>query len=213
MRVTARRGLLAIALLAALTLVTPLRQGALRSLGSALVAGDPIQPADVGFVTDTGGAQEFQAAEIELADLFQQRTVSRAIVMRPTPEAIDDELARRGVKLADPAFDTLRQLGIPADRLDVLLTAEGGTTDSSQALAAWARTHPSRVLVIIGAAHSRRYRRTLQRIWPAGAPPPIVIYPRRSSFRPENWWQSRRSLREGVFELQKLLWDYVRHPW
>src|SRR5258706_575720 len=83
---------------------------------------------------------------------------------------------------------------------DVMDAGEGGPTASTPARGAWARAHPSRLLVVIGAAHSRRYRRALLRVWPSAAPPPRVTYPQRTLFRPEVWWTYRRSLREGLLE-------------
>jgi hypothetical protein len=67
-------------------------------------------------------------------------------------------------------------------------------------------------VVVIGAAHSRRYRRALMRVWPVEVTAPRVIYPRRTAFHANDWWHSRRTLRDGLFELQKLLWDCIRHP-
>ena len=212
-RRAARAALALVALIALLAAVPPARRAVLRGLGAALVASDPIEPGDVGVITETGGAVEFQAAEIELSDLYRQRLIRRAMVMRASPEEVDDELARRGVKLEDPTVATLQQLGIPGDRVDTLYAGEGGTTESTQALATWARAHPSRVVVVIGAAHARRYRRALGRVWPDNAPRPVVTYPHRTILRADDWWRSRRSLREGLFELQKLAWDYLRHPW
>lgn len=209
-----RRVALALAVIVAIIIAVPSsRHGALRGLGGALVVSDPIEPSDVGVITETGGAIEFQAAEIELSELYNRRLVSRVIVMRASPEEVDAELARRGVTLEDPAAATLQQLGIPRDRIAMLEAGEGGTTESSHALAAWAREHRDRVIVVIGAAHARRYRRALLRVWPVGTLQPIITYPHHTTFRPDDWWQSRRSLREGLFELQKLAWDYVTHPW
>jgi hypothetical protein len=33
-----------------------------------------------------------------------------------------------------------------------------------------------------------------------------------SDFEPDTWWQTREGARVGIVELQKLLWDLVRHP-
>jgi uncharacterized SAM-binding protein YcdF (DUF218 family) len=73
--------------------------------------------------------------------------------------------------------------------------------------------HPCRVLVVVSPTHTRRYRRTLQRIWPRQVPPAVIRYPRGNSFRPVDWWEARRTRRDGLFELEKLVWDYLLHPW
>jgi hypothetical protein len=108
---------------------------------------------------------------------------------------------------------TLRQLGVPDGAVARVEAGEGGTTDSTLALVTWVRDHPGRVLVIVSPTHARRYRRTLMRVWPDGVPMPRVTVPHVNLFHVEDWWRSRRTLREGLFELQKLAWDYVSHPW
>jgi hypothetical protein len=213
MRRTVRAVLIAAALFGAAVAIPAVRHDGLRLLGASLLTRDAVEPGDVAVISDTGGGEEFQAAELDVSDLYRRRFVSQVILMRATPDVIDEELARRGVRLENPALATLRQLGVPEAAVVILDTGEGGTTDSTWALAQWARAHPSRVIVVIGAAHSRRYRRALLRVWPANAPPPQITYPQRTAFRADSWWLSRRTLREGLFELQKLAWDYIRHPW
>jgi hypothetical protein len=209
----ARGGLLVAVLLMAVIASPPVRHRALRVLGASLLISDPIEPGDLLVISEAGEVDEFQAAEIEASELYGRRLFPRVMLLRPAPDAIDEELARRGVRLENPVLATLRQLGIPAAAMIVLDAGEGGTTDSTQALAGWVRAHPARVLVVVGAAHSRRYRRALLRVWPANAPAPRVTYPRHTAFRADGWWTSRRRLREGLFELQKLALDCVRHPW
>jgi len=114
----------------------------------------------------------------------------------------------------DLGRDTLIQLGIPGAAIIDLPTGDGGTTESTAALAEWARAHPGqRVLVVVGPSHGRRYRRALRRVWPAGRPEPRVVITRYALFRADDWWQSRTTLREGLVELEKLALDYARHPW
>jgi hypothetical protein len=40
----------------------------------------------------------------------------------------------------------------------------------------------------------------------------IVRSARYSSFDPESWWTTRDGLRTEIVEVQKLLFDIVRHP-
>ena len=193
--------------------IPAVRHTALRWLGGALIARDSVDTGDVVAISESGDDREFQAAEIEAADLYQRHAFARVMVLLPSPGEMDDELARRGVRIENPVLATLRQLGVPAGALTLVEAGEGGTTESTRALAAWAHDHPSRIVVIIGAAHSRRYRRTLARTWPSGVPPPRVTFPARTPFRAGDWWRSRRTLRDGLFELEKLAWDFVSHPW
>jgi len=180
--------------------------------GRALLLDEAGGTGDVVALSESGDAIEFQAAEIDAADLVAQHQFSSIVVLKAASTPVAEELVRRGVTLESPVIATLRQLGVPPGKIIMLDAGEGGTTESTTALAAWVRQHPCRMLVIIGAAHSRRYHRALLRVWPAAAPPPRVAYPRRTLFRADDWWTSRRSVREGILEFEKLVWDYVTHP-
>jgi hypothetical protein len=208
-----RRSIVAAIVIVAAAAIPVVRHGALRLVGGTLLLREPIGPADVVVISESGGMDEFQAAQLEAADLVANGTARQVMLLRPTKDAIDRELVRRGVRVEIPAVAILRQLGVPDTALIVIEAGEGGTTESTRAVADWARAHPSRVVVVIGAAHSRRYRRALMRVWPAEVPAPRITYPQRTAFRADDWWRSRRTLREGMFELQKLVWDYIRHPW
>ncbi|MBI3492812.1 MAG: hypothetical protein HY047_13700 [Acidobacteria bacterium] len=198
----------ALVLAIVLALVPSMRLAVLRSVGGVLLVSDPVDSADVGVMTESG-----EADEIEVSELYQRRVFPRVLVLAPSPTAVDLELTKRGVHLDDPTLTKLRQLGVPAAAITTLDAGEGGTSDSASALADWVRGHPSRVLVVISPTHARRYRRTLLRLWPEGVPPPHVTWSHHALFRSEDWWRSRRTLRDGLFELQKLAWDCLTHPW
>jgi hypothetical protein len=187
--------------------IPAIRAVALRVLGSLLIAGDPIEPADIAAMTESG-----EAGELEVSDLYHAHVIPQVLVLTPEPTAVDRELARRGVHRVDLILSTLVQLGVPRDAIFTLEAGEGGTTDSTEALAAWVRDHPCRVLMVVTPSHARRYRRALSRVWPERAPPARVRNPRASLFHARDWWEARRTRREGLFELQKLAWDYLRHP-
>ena len=192
--------------------IPPIRRAPLVAVGRALLATDTVEAGDILVITESGDPTELQAAMLEAADLYHLGLFPRVMLVRPADESVDAEMARRGVRLDNPVIETLRQLGIPMDRVATIAAGEAGTTESTRALAVWVRGHPSRVLVVIGAAHSRRYRRALLRVWPPEVPLPNVTYPRRTLFHPDGWWTMRRTLREGLFEFQKLVWDYATHP-
>jgi hypothetical protein len=200
--------LIVVAVVALAGIVSPLRRAALRAAGGVLIVSDPVESADVGAMTESG-----EAGELEVGDLYRAGVISRVLVLVPSPTSVEREYARRGVHRDDIVVTTLVQLGVPRSAITTVEAGEGGTTESTQALAAWAAEHPCRVVVVVEPTHARRYRRTLLRVWPPHVEAPRIVYPRANPFRAEDWWQSRRTLRSGVFELQKLIWDYVQHPW
>ena len=187
--------------------VAPVRHTILRGLGEVLVVADPVQPADAGAMMESG-----DGGEIEVSRLYHQGVIPRVLVLAPAPTAVDQEYVKLGVRREDLVLTTLRQLGVPDGAVTRVDAGEGGTTDSTLALVPWVRDHPGRVLVIVSPSHARRYRRALMRVWPDGLPSPRVTVPRHNLFHVEDWWRSRRTRREGLFELQKLVWDYVSHP-
>jgi hypothetical protein len=205
------RALLAVIFVMPLAAAVPaIRAGTLRMLGGLLMVSDPIERADIAAVTIESG----EAGELEVNDLFHDHVIPRVLVLAPAATVVDRELARRGVHRgdADRILSTLVQLGVARDAILLLEAGEGGTTDSTEALAAWVSQHPCRVLMVVGPTHARRYRRALERVWPKQVPPARFRSPRASLFHPQDWWVARRTRRDGLFELEKLAWDYLVHP-
>jgi hypothetical protein len=190
--------------------VPAIRAVTLRTLGGLLIVSDPIEPADIGAITIESG----EAGVLEVDNLYHDHVIPQVLVLAPEPTAVDRELARRGVHQgdADRILSTLVQLGVPRDTILLREAGEGGTTDSTEALVAWVSRHPCRVLVVVGPTHARRYRRALARVWPKQVPPARFRSARASLFRAQDWWVARRTRRDGLFELEKLAWDYLVHP-
>jgi len=200
------------ALLVACALAVPrIRHAALRGAGHALAASDDAGAADFLAMDVESGA----AGVIYLADLHHSQPAATVAVLVPERARAEHELHRRGIVLPNLTFEALAQLGLRRDDIVRIPAGEGGTTETTAALGEWARRNPGkRMLVVVGPSHGRRFRRALLRAWPDGGhPPPRVVTTPYAMFRPEDWWQSRTTLREGLVELQKLALDYVRYPW
>ncbi|HMB78888.1 MAG TPA: hypothetical protein VKI43_02425 [Vicinamibacterales bacterium] len=194
--------------------IGPVRHAVLRRAGRILVASDAIFPSDLLTMDVESGL----AGALMLADLYRanlSRATDPAVVglLVPRATAIDRELRQRGIVVPDVAFDVLVQLGIPGRAIVRIPAGEGGTTETTGALAAWARARPGKkVLVVVGPSHGRRYQRALRRAWPAGQPAPAVVTTTYAPFHADDWWQSRTTLREGLVELEKLVLDLAQHP-
>jgi hypothetical protein len=63
---------------------------------------------------------------------------------------------------------------------------------------------------VVGPMQSGRFRRELRRNW-RGAGFPLIVVPR-SSVSAGDWWRSLRMRRDGIAELQLLLFDWITHP-
>jgi uncharacterized SAM-binding protein YcdF (DUF218 family) len=192
----------------AIAAIPSVRAAVFERTGQVLAAADAPGPADLLTMDVESGF----AGVLKIADLYREQPAMVALLV-PHPTAIDVALAERGVKLPRVMRDALLQLGVRDDAIVEIPAGEGGTTETTAALADWARAHATRrVLVVVGPSHCRRYRRALLRVWPDAAPAPRVVITPYALFHERDWWQSRTTLREGLVELEKLALDYVSHP-
>jgi hypothetical protein len=207
-----RRGIVALlaALLAVPAGLVAGREPALRTVGGALVAADPVAAADVVVVpADTG-----PAGVLEAADLVHAGVAPAAAVFADPPNAVDREFLRRGVPYEDLAARSIRQLrALGVTRVEVIPRGVAGSEDAGRVLPAWCAERGLRsVIVVTTSDHSRRLRRLLRRAM-AGQATQLTVRPARySEFDPDRWWHTREGVRTGVIELQKLALDLVRHP-
>ncbi len=208
---------LAVAVAGCMLLIPNVRHAVLERAGEILVAADGalefheqrLLPADLIAMDFESGP----AGALALSDLFHASSGVTLGVLKRDPIPAEAELTKRGATLPDPALNALAQLGVPRDAIVVINAGEGGTTESTAALADWARSHPEkRIVVVVGASHGRRYRRALLRVWPASAPRPVVVTSPYGGFHAGDWWQSRETLREGLMEFEKLAVDVAAHP-
>jgi len=213
--VTLRRKLLvasgvALVVVVAAAAVPPVRRGVLQRVGRHLTSSD--QPAAADFIAMD--VESGFAGALKVADLHREQPHAVVGLLVPRQTALDEALRSRRIKLApDVMTDVLEQLGIARYAIAQIPAGEGGTTETVDALAGWSRANPtSRVLVVVGPSHGRRYRRALLRAWPDGHPTPRVVITQYALFRGDDWWVSRTTLREGLVEIEKLLLDYLAHP-
>ena len=88
-----------------------------------------------------------------------------------------------------------------------------GTESEGRTLPEWAdEQHLGSIVVVSTKDHSRRMRRVLDREMKGHPTQVTVLAARYSTFDPDRWWESRTGVRTAIFELQKLLLDFVRHP-
>jgi len=189
--------------------IPSVRRGVLHGVGRHLTASD--QPAAADFIVMDYESR--LAGALKIADLHREQPRAVVGVLIPQKSAIDEALKNRRVEVPEVIVDVLEQLEIPRYAIAQIPAGEGGTTDTTAALAGWSRANPSsRVMVVVSPSHGRRYRRALLRAWPAGHPVPHVVTTQYSLFRGDDWWVSRTTLREGLVEIEKLALDYLAHP-
>src|SRR5256885_15163291 len=103
MRPLLKRGvwiLAAVAVAGAVALgVSPFRTAIFRAAGRALVAEDPIEPADVIVIASNADG----SGVLEAADLVGKGIATRVAVFADPPDAVDREVLRRGLPYEDAA--------------------------------------------------------------------------------------------------------------
>ncbi len=204
-------------IIAALVLVTfailairPIREPVLRAAGWALVVKDePVDPADIIVVSiDSDGA-----GALEAADLVHSGVAKRVAVFQDPPSGEDFEFMRRGLPYEDAGARQTRQLNMLGVTDVAQIGRIDGTESEGKLLARWADQQHLRSMVVVSTKdHSRRMRRVLDRDM-KGQPTQVTVRAARySTFDPDRWWESRTGVRIEIVELQKLLFDFLRHP-
>ena len=178
--------------------------------GQLLVAADPLAPADVIVISVDGGAAEV----LEAADLVKGGFAPRVAVLAGPQDPVALEFARRGLAYADRnqvSLQTLHALGVA--QAEMVEPRVDGSNQESDLVPSWCQRHGfRRAILVVTPDHSSRVRRLLART-AAGRPVALQVrYSRYSSFRADNWWQSREGLRMELVGLQKLLVDVLNHP-
>jgi hypothetical protein len=196
-------------LVAALTAVLVARHGVLRAVGQALVADDPIHPADaIVIAIDAGGA-----GVLEAADLVHTGIAHRVAVFVEPTTRVSRELDRRRIDNESESARQVRQLHALGVEWVEQIGEALGTESEGTVLPGWCDTHRFRSIVVVSNAdHTRRLRRVLRREMKGRATTIMVRRARYSEFDPDEWWRERGSARTGIVELEKLLLDIVRHP-
>jgi hypothetical protein len=203
--------LLAVVLVAAVVVGAPsVREWGLRAAGRALVAEEPLKPADVIVISSHSAG----AGALEAADLVHSGIARRVAVFADPPDGEDLEFIRRGLPYDDAAARQVRQL----ERLGVteimqISGKEAGTDGEGRMLPSWCDQHAFRSVVFVAARnHSRRTQRVLDRLM-KGHPTRVTVRAERySGFDPDRWWQTRGGARAELVEFQKLVLDVVLHP-
>jgi uncharacterized SAM-binding protein YcdF (DUF218 family) len=202
--------LCAVLLIVGVTAAVPAtRHALLRSAGHALVAEDVPAKADIVIVS----SDALGAGILEAAELIRGGFSSRVGISARPPGLLQQELMRRGLPYIDlQAFSIqlLQALGVT----DIAVIPEVvGTNDEGRVLRQWCAANSIHSLLFVSVAdHSRRTRRVLDRALGQHGVRVMVRYAKLSQFDPDAWWQTRNGQRIEIIESEKLLVDFLRHP-
>jgi uncharacterized SAM-binding protein YcdF (DUF218 family) len=180
----------------------------LRGLGSWLVVQDPLQKADA--IVVLGGTM--YERQMEAVDLFKEGWAPRIYVLRELADWGEAELIARGItytRVVDLQIDTMKQLGVPGDRIDVL-DAAGSTAEEAQHVLALAKEQRFKtVIVVTSKQHTRRSRMVMNRRL-SGSGVSVIVRPSRyDRSNVDRWWTERATLRFTLFETQRLFGYWI----
>ena len=176
----------------------------LRVIGAQLIHADPLQRSDAVIVL-----APFLDRVLEGADLYRSGYAPVVILTRGQRDEVEGELIERGIigSLEDRRRQALIALGVPAEAILVLAPLADSTADEAQAFANWAKTHSvRRVIVVTSPPHTARSRLTFMRAVEKLSIEVLMRPSTRNKFRSDTWWHSRDTFRDGVLELQKLVY-------
>jgi hypothetical protein len=197
-------------LVAGLAGIPAVRRPILRTVGAVLVVNDAIGPVDVIVVAiDAVGS-----GELEAADLVKGGMATRVAVFAEPPGVAGRESIRRGVPYEGRTARSVRQLrALGVETIEIIPTAVAGSEDEGSVLPPWCDRNRFRsVLLVANPDHTRRLRRVLRRSFKGYRTTVAVRATHYSEFDPDHWWEARAGVRIGIVELEKLLFDLVRHP-
>lgn len=210
-----RRRYLVVAILVlaiAAVLVTPsARSPILLGVGQTLIAEDApaIEPVDAIVVAVDAGV----AGLLEAADLVHGGVATRVATFVGPPRTVDLELLARGVPIEDREAEYRRTLNALGVASVIPIPRVTGTEDQGRVLPVWCEERGLRsVLVVTTWHHSRRLQRVLERAMAGHETTVSIRIARHTEFDPDSWWQERDGARTVITEIQKLMLDFLRHP-
>ena len=170
----------------------------------------PVATADIIVVAiDADGA-----GALEAADLVHHGVSTQVAVFDDPPSSVDREFLRRGLPYEDRAAISTRQLhSLGVQNVEQIPRNTSGSEQEGDILPTWCEKQGYHSVVLVTSSdHSRRLSRILRRSLRGHQISITVQNSPYSVFNPDAWWNTRAGVRDGIFELEKLLLDVVRHP-
>jgi uncharacterized SAM-binding protein YcdF (DUF218 family) len=176
----------------------------LTAIGDQLVHEDPPARADVMIVLAPWLDRILTAADLYREGYAPQIVLTRERRQRAEQMLIERTLVESG---EDRRRKILHALGVPLDSIVILDGFVSSTVDEALRFAEWASGRPIRsVLVVTSPEHTRRARLAFMKAL-ENLQVRVVVRPSSlTEFRRDTWWRSRSTLRDGVLELQKLVY-------
>lgn len=205
-----RRWLLAVAaaMAAAAVVVYAMSTPLLSFMGRQLVHEDPLQQVDA-LIVLSGGMDRI----VEAAEVYRGGYAPLIVLTTEPPDPTQVFLRSRGIP-SETSLElsrrVLQALGVDPMAVVTLDEVVRSTADEARVVTRWARGRPIRsIMLVTSPFHTARARLTFLHAFRDQG---VTVLARPSTldpFRSDSWWRSRRTLRDGIFEFQKLLYYRV----
>jgi len=178
----------------------------LTQLGKYLVVQHPLAKSDL-IVFLAGGDVERGLAS---ADLFARQLAPRVFIARePIPDELET-LKQRGIAYPESVDRTamiLKGLGVPESAVIRDDQPVESTFEEAERVGALLKEKKYRSLILVTSpTHSRRVWLTFRKAIPDKEIRIAVMPTPYSKFKAEDWWKTRRYVREVIIEYQKLIY-------
>ena len=191
--------------------VYQVRAPLLTQVGGVLYHEDPLAAADAIAVLGGGGLERIA----EAADLFMDGYAPVVLLTRTPEDPAVAELQARGLGVStalEAQMAYLGALGVPRDATTVLQRVVDSTQAEAMLIAEWAESRQlGRIIVVTAGYRTSRVRLVFNRVL-RGRPTEVVVRPSAlSGFAADSWWHDRPGRRNGLFELEKILYYRIMY--
>jgi uncharacterized SAM-binding protein YcdF (DUF218 family) len=184
----------------------------LPSLGNYLVAEDEPQQSDIIVLLMGSGPDRMLGA----VDLYNQGYADEIVMVRNMVRGYD-LVVSQGVQIphdSDIARDVAVQLGVPEEKITVLLGDALSTQDEAIQVREYLKSEPDidSLIIVTSKSHSGRAKKIFVKAMESiDREVQVISCPTQyDDFNTEGWWQSREDLKRGVLEYFKLINFYTR---
>ncbi len=185
----------------------------LSRVGGFLVVSQELETSDL-IVCMSGGAVERGLAT---ADLYGRDLAPVVFIAPEVPPDGYEVLARAGIEIPG-TVDVLRKIlvesGVPDRAIMMAEHPAESTMDEARMAAAIAREREYRsIIVVTSPTHTRRALWTFREATKKDDVRIQMAAGSYSGFRAENWWKTRRYVKEVIVEYQKLIYYALKYFW
>ena len=192
-------------------LISYYRVPILTTIGSYLIVEHPLKKADI-IVCLAGRPVE---RGLVTAALYEKGLAPRVFVSREIIPDGNEVLKSRGIhypETRDLLLMILKGLGVPRSACHTSESIARSTIEEAKIVRKYVKKKGYRSLIVVTSpTHTRRAWLSYRRVFRKDKVELRMAPSKYSNFRPNNWWKTRRYIKEVIIEYQKLLYYYVKY--